>query len=392
MILLSKKLASPLAVVWMLLVGVFVSAPAQAQRTLSLAQEPLTVGSKAPKLSVEHWVQDGNGFFKPVEDFSADKVYVVEFWATWCPPCVASMPHLAELQEKFRGRDVQIISISTEPLETVTGFLERKHPQVDKLVAEITSGYCLTTDPDESTYSDYMEAAGENGIPMAFIVGKSGVIEWMGHPMSMGEPLESIVEDTWDIEAFKEERRAEKRREELGMKLSELYASDQIDAAIQLIEDEMKVTEPGPFKELLVGLKYEMRFESNRLDDEVFAFYRKRLDESKDQINEMGQLAMSTLNALRRGSELKGFDLEVIEAFDSVSESLPKPGQAQVQQIIAQMHIAREDLAAAVGAQEKAVEASTGRQQERLQQQLEMMQASLKESAEKESAESDDEK
>ena len=72
----------------------------------------LDIGSKAPTLDIEHWIHDGNGFFKPVKEFTDGNVYVIEFWATWCGPCIMSMPHLAELQNKYRGRKVQIISIS----------------------------------------------------------------------------------------------------------------------------------------------------------------------------------------------------------------------------------------------------------------------------------------
>ena len=43
----------------------------------------LTIGSKAPALDVEHWVQNGEGKFKPVTKFENGKVYIVEFWATW---------------------------------------------------------------------------------------------------------------------------------------------------------------------------------------------------------------------------------------------------------------------------------------------------------------------
>ena len=89
------------------------------------AADTLTIGSVAPELDIEHWVQNGNGRFKPVTKFEKDKVYVVEFWATWCGPCVASMPHLAELQKTYASKGVQIVSISNEDLETVVKFLDR---------------------------------------------------------------------------------------------------------------------------------------------------------------------------------------------------------------------------------------------------------------------------
>ncbi len=83
-------------------------------RPRAAAAEELGIGSRAPELDIEHWIQDGNGFFKPVTTFEQGKVYVVEFWATWCGPCIQSMPHLAELQNKYRGQNVQIVSVSDE--------------------------------------------------------------------------------------------------------------------------------------------------------------------------------------------------------------------------------------------------------------------------------------
>lgn len=48
-----------------------------------------------------------------------------------------------------------------------------------------------------------MRASGQRGIPTAFIVGKSGLVEWIGHPMSMDEPLAQIVDGSYDREAAK---------------------------------------------------------------------------------------------------------------------------------------------------------------------------------------------
>ncbi len=58
-----------------------------------------------------------------------------------------------------------------------------------------------------------MTASGQNGIPTCFIVGKSGQIEWIGHPMSMDEPLTSVVEDKWDREAFATEFKKSQERD-----------------------------------------------------------------------------------------------------------------------------------------------------------------------------------
>jgi thiol-disulfide isomerase/thioredoxin len=173
----------------------------------------LTIGDVAPAIDVSDWVQDGGGKWEHISEFKPGNVTVVEFWATWCGPCVAAMPHVSELQEKYADKGVQVVSISTEPLETVTEFLKQTAAGEERTYAEITANYCLTTDPDESVHKDYMEAAGQNGIPCAFLVGKDGKIEWIGHPMAIDEPLAQVVEGTWDRETFRAQFEAEQKLE-----------------------------------------------------------------------------------------------------------------------------------------------------------------------------------
>ena len=236
------------------------------------AQNELTIGSQAPSLDIDHWISDGGGKLKPVTDFEKDKVYVIEFWATWCPPCVASMPHIAELQKKMMDRNVHIISVSDEDLETVERFLDRPVPagiakslqipqpilqlestdeksgqaDIDESNAstepkkitfrELTSAYSLTTDPDQSVYSDYMEASGEGGIPTAFIVGKQGLIEWIGHPMELDEPLAQVVEGKWDRDAFMKERAQQAAIQQAIMEVYEELQNGKVEKGLQKLD------------------------------------------------------------------------------------------------------------------------------------------------------------
>ena len=91
----------------------------------------LTIGSDAPSLEISDWVSKGK--FEEVTDFNRGKVYVIEFWATWCGPCIASMPQISELQAKYKDQGVQVISVSDESLEKVEKFLERKVKGLNRL-------------------------------------------------------------------------------------------------------------------------------------------------------------------------------------------------------------------------------------------------------------------
>ena len=255
--------------------------------TSAQAEDGLGIGSAAPALDVEHWVQNGNGKFKPVTEFEKGKVYVVEFWATWCGPCIASMPHLVETQKKFADK-VQIVSISNEDLETVEKFLEReikapanaKAEEGDKTDAsgdqpksyrELTSAYCLTTDPDRSSDKDYMEAAGRNGIPCAFIVGKDQKIEWIGHPMSMDSALEAVVSDEWDRAAFAEKYAEEQKVNLLMAKIMRSAGRGKVDEALALIDETLASTDSEQIKQTLPRMRIQLLVQAGKSEEAMVA-------------------------------------------------------------------------------------------------------------------------
>ncbi len=225
--------------------------------------EVLKVGSKAPGLDIEHWVSNGNGKFEPVEDFESGKVYVVEFWATWCGPCIASMPHLSKLQKKFSEKGVQIISISDEELETVEEFLETSVAGDSEMTyAKLTGTYCLTADPDKSSHEDYMEAAEQEGIPSAFIVGKQGLIEWIGHPMEIDEPLDQVVSGKWDRVAFIAKKEAEEKAmadiQKRARSAMQKMQEGESDEAVEMLDGLIKDYADHPFIEQLKGLRFQV--------------------------------------------------------------------------------------------------------------------------------------
>jgi len=106
------------------------------------------------------------------------KVVVLEFWTTWCAPCVAAIPHLNELATKFEGR-VQFISISNEDEEVVREFLG------DKPIA----GW-VGLDTDRSMWKGFAV----EGIPHTVLVGPEGNVLAETRPEGFTEEmLEAVV-------------------------------------------------------------------------------------------------------------------------------------------------------------------------------------------------------
>jgi thiol-disulfide isomerase/thioredoxin len=206
------------------------------------AEAKLTVGDPAPKLQVAKWVQGD-----PVKAFDTNHVYIVEFWATWCGPCRASIPHLNELWQKFKDRG--LIAIGQDVWEQNDDGVA---PFVKKMGDQMTYRVALDDKNSETKGAmavTWMDAANQNGIPTAFIVNQQGRIAWIGHPMGLDEKtLEDILAGRFDITKFAAEyesqQQAQAREMELSKKLSQALKNKDWDAAEAAIA-EMKKSEPA---------------------------------------------------------------------------------------------------------------------------------------------------
>lgn len=154
--------------------------------------QSLGPGSPAPKLEVKTWYKG-----TPVKELAKDKIYVVEFWATWCGPCIQVIPHVTDLAKK--NTDVTFIGVSVWE-DDVDGNIKKFIDNMgDKMVYNV--GY---SGNQEGMAKSWLEPAGQNGIPASFIV-KDGVIQWIGHPQGLDEPLKQVKDGTFDLEAAKAE-------------------------------------------------------------------------------------------------------------------------------------------------------------------------------------------
>ncbi len=168
------------------------TAPKQPEQQKEAKPTKLLPGDKAPTLSVEKWIKG-----EPVTGFEKGRVYVVEFWATWCGPCIAVFPHLSELQKEYKSKGVTVIGVNIwerplneQTFDKVKAFVEKQGDKMSYTVAFDGMARNMTR--------TYMEAAGRGGIPSAFIVDKDSRVAWIGHPAEMDEPLKQVVAGTWD--------------------------------------------------------------------------------------------------------------------------------------------------------------------------------------------------
>jgi hypothetical protein len=138
------------------------------------AQEPekLKVGSAMPSLENVQVMQGS-------KDGLADaKVVVVEFWATWCGPCVKAIPHINQIAKDNGWRGLQVLGVSTDSSED-KGKVD---PFIKKMGSRMTYNVGWA---GEGISRGWMEASGQKGIPTAFVC-TNGKIAWIGNPMDDG--------------------------------------------------------------------------------------------------------------------------------------------------------------------------------------------------------------
>lgn len=141
-----------------------------------VAQQP-TVGQHAPSIDCAHWLNAPDDL-TPSLDALRGRAVLIEFWGTWCGPCVRSMPEVQRLHDRYSGRGLTVLAISYEEPSEMAPFLEK-------------NGYTMTvgSDPGKAVVAAY----GVRSWPSTFLIDGDGKVAWIGDPYGAEAAVEKVL-------------------------------------------------------------------------------------------------------------------------------------------------------------------------------------------------------
>ncbi len=275
------------------------SAP-QAQKQAS--NEPIAVLPESGLPAT--WLQG-----TPVTHWEKDKVYVFEFWATWCGPCLAAIPHLDKTHREVTAKNLnaQIVGVNVRDRASpamLKQFLAKRR---------VKPSYTIAVDTEKNTEELWARPRKIVGIPHALAV-KNGKVIWAGHPMRLSvELIEAMTQP--DFGEKKQEDAPKKPdtdalRKRLG-ELAALYASSDTEEAEQELERFLKdKTVPVALKQKALDLPCHSALAREDFQQMSISLHRKAEAFPQDPAN-LSAVAHFILNSSEIPEE--ELDLELAE-------------------------------------------------------------------------------
>jgi thiol-disulfide isomerase/thioredoxin len=322
----------------------------------------LKVGDPAPKLQTGDFVQGD-----PVKNFEKGKAYLVEFWATWCGPCKVSIPHLNEIHEKFK--DKNLVVIGQDCWEKDDALVK---PFIGKMGDKMT--YRVALDDKKANTKGkmaetWMAAAGQNGIPSAFLIDTKGVIAWIGHPMTLkNELVEEVLAEKYDVQKAATDYAARQKQDlkirsiwtDFGNAMREKKwdeAMTKIDEAESVLPEEQKKNMDAVRFNVMLGKKDY---------PQAYKFAARMSDSHQDDATLQNEFAWRI--ATDPGIEKR--DLDLAEKFAERANLASKGKEAGIIDTLARVKWLRGKKEEAIALQETAVSLADPTMKDKLQQVL----------------------
>jgi hypothetical protein len=199
----------------------------------------------------------------------------------------------------------------------------------------------------------WLKAAGQDGIPAAFVIDGDGVIAWIGHPEQLAKPLGAIVAGTWDVKLA---AAREQRRQEITAKLENAGENITASKAEKLVKflDEQFSADPyleAEFAANKLGFLLRMKDSETKAVEYGKRLLEKVLSDDEDALSEIAQVILGAEADSKPGVKLKALALEIAVKANELAEGK----SVETMDLLAKAYFANGDAKKAVIHLEKAI-------------------------------------
>ena len=148
-----------------------------------------SVRKSAHKNAPDFKLSNLTGQTRTLNDYKGRHV-MINFWATWCPPCVAELPAISNVAKNYKDKNLVVLAINTDP--------ESKHEKVRQLFNKHNYEFEVILDPELEIAEKY----NVEGFPETFFVNKEGKLVKFYDPAEKMNVPKVISDREWDSRVF----------------------------------------------------------------------------------------------------------------------------------------------------------------------------------------------